>query len=125
MTHFFKTEYSVFYSLINLKSVSRCFFLLYASFITKQSPIRGSFTMLRFKFTLILTNLEVIKFISLIVRYNHIKSTMKTVLKIFLGKILQIAFGELFLRKNHFILEAFNMNNIPKISSFSIDFNFL
>lgn len=81
--------------------------------------------MLRFKSTLILTNLEVIKFISLIVRYNHIKSTMKTVLpKIFLGKILQIAFGELFLRKNHFILEAFNMNNIPKISSFSIDFNF-
>lgn len=66
-----------------------------------------------------------IKFISLTVRYNHIKSTMKTVLlKISLGTILQIAFGELFLRKNHFILEAFNVN-IPKISSFSIDFNFL
>lgn len=35
-------------------------------------------------------------------------------------------FRELFLRNNRdFVLEAFNVNNIPKISSFSIDFNLL
>ena len=35
-------------------------------------------------------------------------------------------FRELFLRNDYdFILEAFNVNNIPKISSFSIHFNLL
>ena len=35
-------------------------------------------------------------------------------------------FRELFLRNNHdFILEVFNVNNIPKIPSFSIHFNLL
>lgn len=43
---------------------------------------------------IILTNLEVIKFISLIVRYNPHKVNHEAVLKIFLGKMLQIAFVE-------------------------------
>ena len=45
---------------------------------------------------------------------------------LFLAKVLQISFRELFLKNNYdFILEAFNVNDIPKISSLAIHFNFL
>ena len=38
-----------------------------------------------------------------------------------LAKVLQISFTELFLRNDYdFILEAFNVNDIPKDSSLSI-----
>ena len=52
---------------------------------------------------------------------------MKIVLfKVFLGKLLQRPFRELFLRNDYdFILEVFNVNDIPKISSLSIHFNLL
>ena len=58
---------------------------------------------------------------------NHTKPIMKIVLfKVFLGKLLQMPFRELFLRNDYdFILEVFNVNNIPKISSLSIHFNLL
>ena len=93
-----------------------------------SKPYKGQLHLvLRLRSIFILTNLEVTNFISLLVRCNHIKSIMKIVLlKIFCGKIFQIPFRELFLRNNcDFILEAFNGNDIPKISSFSIDFNLL
>ena len=45
---------------------------------------------------------------------------------LFLAKVLQISFRELFLKNDYdFILEAFNVNDIPKISSLAIHFNFL
>ena len=52
---------------------------------------------------------------------------MKIVLfKVFLGKLLQMPFRELFLRNDYdFILEVFNVNDIPKISSLSTHFNLL
>ena len=58
---------------------------------------------------------------------NHTKPIMKIVLfKVFLGKLLQMPFRELFLRNDYdFILEVFNVNDIPKISSLSTHFNLL
>ena len=58
---------------------------------------------------------------------NHTEPIMKIVLfKVFLGKLLQRPFRELFLRNDYdFILEVFNVNDIPKISSLSIHFNLL
>ena len=45
---------------------------------------------------------------------------------LFLAKVLQISFRELFLKNDYdFILEAFNVNDIPKTSSLAIHFNFL
>ena len=67
------------------------------------------------------------KLISLLVRGNHTKPITKIVLfKVFLGKLLQIPFREVFLRNDYdFILEVFYVNDIPKISSLSIHFNLL
>ena len=46
--------------------------------------------------------------------------------KLFLGKVFQIPFRELFLRNNcAFVLEVFNVNDFPKISNLSIHFNLL
>ena len=65
--------------------------------------------------------------ISLLVRCNHTKPITKIVLfKICLGKLLQIPFRKLFLRSDYdFILEVFNVNDIPKVSNLSIHFNLL
>jgi hypothetical protein len=79
---------------------------------------------LRFRSIFILTNLEITKFISLLVRCNYMKLITKIILlKVFLSKVFQIPFRELFFRNNcDFVFEALNVNSISRITGFSINF---
>ena len=81
--------------------------------------------LLRLRSVFILTNLEVTRFISVLVRCNPWSQPPKLFfLRYFLVRYFKYLLENCFSETTYdFILEAFSVNDIPKISSFSIHFN--